>query len=138
MEKDRRFHHSHRQLPFPRCFQTRYGQIHPGYLHFPVSSEAVPYACLYSFAVRYFLPDKPFLLSSDEVSAENSASFHHSLPALFYHQSTDRKSTRLNSSHVSISYAVFCLKKKKKTTNNKTRYIKIPKQIQTQLHQPRT
>src|SRR5699024_11539743 len=35
----------------------------------------------------------------------------------------DRKSTRLNSSHVSISYAVFCLKKKKKSTlmppNNK-------------------
>src|SRR5699024_11840098 len=28
---------------------------------------------------------------------------------------TDRKSTRLNSSHVSISYAVFCLKKKKIT-----------------------
>src|SRR5690606_39728556 len=27
----------------------------------------------------------------------------------------DRKSTRLNSSHVKISYAVFCLKKKKKT-----------------------
>src|SRR5690349_22909479 len=31
----------------------------------------------------------------------------------------DRKSTRLNSSHVEISYAVFCLKKKKK--NNKTK-----------------
>src|SRR2546429_6350883 len=30
----------------------------------------------------------------------------------------DRKSTRLNSSHGYISYAVFCLKKKKKTTNN--------------------
>src|SRR2546422_4526360 len=29
--------------------------------------------------------------------------------------STDRKSTRLNSSHGYISYAVFCLKKKKKT-----------------------
>src|SRR3989442_8186796 len=28
----------------------------------------------------------------------------------------DRKSTRLNSSHVRISYAVFCLKKKKKMT----------------------
>src|SRR5437660_6418685 len=28
----------------------------------------------------------------------------------------DRKSTRLNSSHVAISYAVFCLKKKKTTT----------------------
>src|SRR3712207_7986164 len=31
----------------------------------------------------------------------------------------DRKSTRLNSSHANISYAVFCLKKKK---NRKTRY----------------
>src|SRR3712207_7056103 len=29
----------------------------------------------------------------------------------------DRKSTRLNSSHANISYAVFCLKKKKKTHN---------------------
>src|SRR5690349_25128659 len=32
------------------------------------------------------------------------------------HEHRDRKSTRLNSSHVEISYAVFCLKKKK---NNK-------------------
>src|SRR5699024_11734209 len=30
----------------------------------------------------------------------------------------DRKSTRLNSSHVSISYAVFCLKKKKKESTH--------------------
>src|SRR5438045_8861496 len=30
-------------------------------------------------------------------------------------QTLDRKSTRLNSSHLGISYAVFCLKKKKKT-----------------------
>src|SRR5438445_6166101 len=30
----------------------------------------------------------------------------------------DRKSTRLNSSHANISYAVFCLKKKKTPTNN--------------------
>src|SRR5437899_6228928 len=30
----------------------------------------------------------------------------------------DRKSTRLNSSHLGISYAVFCLKKKKKKQNN--------------------
>src|SRR3712207_8767550 len=42
----------------------------------------------------------------------------------------DRKSTRLNSSHANISYAVFCLKKKKtplktKTTrNNKNKYNK--------------
>src|SRR3712207_7231609 len=32
------------------------------------------------------------------------------------HGRRDRKSTRLNSSHANISYAVFCLKKKKKTT----------------------
>src|SRR2546428_1736496 len=32
----------------------------------------------------------------------------------------DRKSTRLNSSHDQISYAVFCLKKKKKKINNKS------------------
>src|SRR3712207_3424849 len=31
----------------------------------------------------------------------------------------DRKSTRLNSSHANISYAVFCLKKKKKNTTNR-------------------
>src|SRR5439155_5964180 len=36
----------------------------------------------------------------------------------------DRKSTRLNSSHVAISYAVFCLKKKKKKINKK-QYITI-------------
>src|SRR5437773_3465507 len=38
---------------------------------------------------------------------------------LFSIVALDRKSTRLNSSHITISYAVFCLKKKKKyTTNN--------------------
>src|SRR5436309_6852228 len=36
----------------------------------------------------------------------------------------DRKSTRLNSSHVKISYAVFCLKKKKKKINNTLETIK--------------
>src|SRR5207253_5614021 len=37
----------------------------------------------------------------------------HTLPASATLCSGDRKSTRLNSSHVAISYAVFCLKKKK-------------------------
>src|SRR5690348_17701594 len=37
-------------------------------------------------------------------------------PAQHLSIETDRKSTRLNSSHPSISYAVFCLKKKKNTT----------------------
>src|SRR5438067_9874780 len=39
----------------------------------------------------------------------------------------DRKSTRLNSSHVSISYAVFCLKKKKK--KKKKQKIRIKKKM---------
>src|SRR5690606_39862298 len=40
------------------------------------------------------------------------------VPAL---QMGDRKSTRLNSSHVKISYAVFCLKKKKKQYDRNAR-----------------
>src|SRR3712207_8847519 len=40
---------------------------------------------------------------------------HELVPERVAHQ-RDRKSTRLNSSHANISYAVFCLKKK--TTNN--------------------
>src|SRR5438876_8567420 len=38
---------------------------------------------------------------------------------------TDRKSTRLNSSHPSISYAVFCLKKKKNNNTTKTTHISL-------------
>src|SRR5437899_4051702 len=37
-------------------------------------------------------------------------------PVLWRSQRTDRKSTRLNSSHLGISYAVFCLKKKTNPT----------------------
>src|SRR5438034_6106119 len=40
----------------------------------------------------------------------------------------DRKSTRLNSSHTVISYAVFCLKKKKKKNENK-----LSNEIRTKL-----
>src|SRR5947209_13403267 len=38
-------------------------------------------------------------------------------------QQGDRKSTRLNSSHANISYAVFCLKKKKKTQENRKQHM---------------
>src|SRR5947209_13996865 len=49
----------------------------------------------------------------------------------------DRKSTRLNSSHANISYAVFCLKKKKKTTT-KHKATNKTKQLESYatLHQP--
>src|SRR5689334_23864620 len=50
-------------------------------------------------------------------------SYKHSRPLL------DRKSTRLNSSHSSISYAVFCLKKKKKQ-KTKQQTKKTPAQYQ--------
>src|SRR5690554_6445454 len=43
----------------------------------------------------------------------------HGKGKLTHAQEIDRKSTRLNSSHVRISYAVFCLKKKKKKKKNK-------------------
>src|SRR5438132_8660364 len=42
----------------------------------------------------------------------------------------DRKSTRLNSSHTVISYAVFCLKKKKKTTIKMIRKATLTERIQ--------
>src|SRR5215475_9102521 len=42
----------------------------------------------------------------------------------------DRKSTRLNSSHVKISYAVFCLKKKKKKYNHSSSRKKKTKKKQ--------
>src|SRR3989475_5521716 len=56
-----------------------------------------------------------------------SAAEAHGLECTWYHRyhptdnpehpNADRKSTRLNSSHSQISYAVFCLKKKKKKTH---------------------
>src|SRR2546428_5399640 len=48
---------------------------------------------------------------------EHQNSFHRELKR----SNGDRKSTRLNSSHDQISYAVFCLKKKKNTKAKKTR-----------------
>src|SRR3712207_7953077 len=41
---------------------------------------------------------------------------HQVSEAMHVHHREDRKSTRLNSSHANISYAVFCLKKKKPST----------------------
>src|SRR6266508_6038983 len=45
----------------------------------------------------------------------------------------DRKSTRLNSSHVAISYAVFCLKKKKKQNHIIIRKMKKNTQLLQQI-----
>src|SRR5258708_22994809 len=50
-----------------------------------------------------------------EVAAERDRRYEPG-PGCDPSRTTDRKSTRLNSSHQIISYAVFCLKKKKKVT----------------------
>src|SRR5256885_7433229 len=42
---------------------------------------------------------------------------------VLYEIDPDRKSTRLNSSHLVISYAVFCLKKKKRKTTTTSSYL---------------
>src|SRR5438034_5274496 len=63
------------------------------------------------------LADQLFRNSSVTDATWNALSASYDL----YHLMEDRKSTRLNSSHTVISYAVFCLKKKK----NKTKYKNI-------------
>src|SRR5436309_10953987 len=73
----------------------------------PPRSTLFPYTTLFRSAID--LAQRPgkglseFAQPGDEVVGDVG---HHA----------DRKSTRLNSSHVKISYAVFCLKKKKKKT----------------------
>src|SRR5690554_7670701 len=53
-----------------------------------------------------------------------SAGIHPCFAPSYGAEKRDRKSTRLNSSHVRISYAVFCLKKKKNKTKSKHPRIK--------------
>src|SRR3712207_8654639 len=53
------------------------------------------------------------ILHADVAAGAGSVLHHHGLA-----ERLDRKSTRLNSSHANISYAVFCLKKKKCTSNS--------------------
>src|SRR5438128_4704371 len=47
------------------------------------------------------------------------------LPLIGFEANEDRKSTRLNSSHGSISYAVFCLKKKSDLVLTLNHYVRI-------------
>src|SRR3989442_10957241 len=52
-------------------------------------------------------------IASGEINSLPALLFQNRLATLGLFWKRDRKSTRLNSSHVRISYAVFCLKKKK-------------------------
>src|SRR5438445_9180522 len=64
-----------------------------------------------------------------------------SRPPAFAPSLPDRKSTRLNSSHANISYAVFCLKKKKKKKTKKKNKKKTPQKnkhtLLTRTHEKR-
>src|SRR5438067_7498068 len=71
----------------------------------PPRSTLFPYTTLFR-SVRGVL-----LLAAGE-RAERYAAYAAEHPGELEVRPQDRKSTRLNSSHVSISYAVFCLKKK--------------------------
>src|SRR5256886_10667096 len=62
------------------------------------------------------------------------AAFEHDLAAVLCHQ--DRKSTRLNSSHSQISYAVFCLKKKTRTQLTRQRLVPARTRTRTSLKRP--
>src|SRR5262245_63616890 len=61
------------------------------------------------------IPVKPLYTAADLENLESVGSMPGFPPFTRGPKATDRKSTRLNSSHLGISYAVFCLKKKKNT-----------------------
>src|SRR5438874_10171752 len=95
-----------------------------------LSTTLFPYTTLFRSLGFLSVAGRPILAAKDEVNQRQGHVGAHPTRAAFkYHSSPthphspsghlqltlilDRKSTRLNSSHVEISYAVFCLKKKK-------------------------
>src|SRR5690242_21244278 len=80
----------------------------------PPRSTLFPYTTL--FRSRRDLGVKHVVVFVDELNkyAPNDGQETYVRKMLLDIAERDRKSTRLNSSHMSISYAVFCLKKKKK------------------------
>src|SRR5690349_22786290 len=74
---------------------------------------------IYTLSLHDALPICPAFLSgrpsptAQQISPVSAVSNSVGATTEFDTADTDRKSTRLNSSHVEISYAVFCLKKKK-------------------------
>src|SRR3712207_8013737 len=78
----------------------------------PPRSTLFPYTTLFRSprTWRSLQIQTPLSVSSTTVPPGTHSGGNHT------HIHRDRKSTRLNSSHANISYAVFCLKKKKKST----------------------
>src|SRR5438874_10739529 len=92
----------------------------------PPRSTLFPYTTLFRSNGPLMVPVVPPAVRVTAMVAGGNA--HVRVPSLL-RVNLDRKSTRLNSSHVEISYAVFCLKKKKKRIHtihkmrHKNRYI---------------
>src|SRR5690625_5526263 len=93
-----------------------YSSAYPVLHSFPTrrSSDLPPVVCLSAIKIIGFPLDGtcivPYVTPSD--SNSNFSASESAGPSKRYPIRSDRKSTRLNSSHVAISYAVFCLKKK--------------------------
>src|SRR3712207_8905509 len=79
----------------------------------PPRSTLFPYTTLFRSCLAYADLSGPDGLGAGDVlgTVTSPRVFDHT-----YDHAKDRKSTRLNSSHANISYAVFCLKKKKSHT----------------------
>src|SRR3989454_3172975 len=91
----------------------------------PPRSTLFPYTTLFRSQAVYGRDCPPNLLPDEtlDVIREFLVAIKGPLTTPVGEGFRDRKSTRLNSSHLVISYAVFCLKKKKKKTKkSSTRY----------------
>src|SRR5207302_6134161 len=75
------------------------------------SGQGDPEEARWTLGLNYWLSPSTVLKAAYEWDQPNGEPNRN---ALLIQAAIDRKSTRLNSSHVKISYAVFCLKKKKK------------------------
>src|SRR5260221_7963040 len=82
----------------------------------PPRSTLFPYTTLFRSAKCCFMALGVGL--SAPAFADAGARPANAIERITIRDGTDRKSTRLNSSHTVISYAVFCLKKKKKSQQN--------------------
>src|SRR2546430_10831339 len=83
----------------------------------PPRSTLFPYTTLFRSCFSFLNPIGPFIclsLKKDNRIEKQVPTLSDSISSLSDFIFSDRKSTRLNSSHSQISYAVFCLKKKKK------------------------
>src|SRR2546422_6282314 len=79
----------------------------------PPRSTLFPYTTLFRSTVNWPYGPSELLYGKDAAKGTVLACLKENLKDNIFHIGRDRKSTRLNSSHGYISYAVFCLKKKK-------------------------